>query len=144
MLVPNVYNVPGRFFLKCRTHFSSLLRIYPKYFTVQDLCCEADTAGIFFSSKDLNFEPKDCNIFYIHSFIYLYLFTMYINTVSFNTKNSYRYFSCIFSYYASVGIQNVCPSDVAYPTKLEIHGTQCYIVKPEQQCISYAKCSEKQ
>ena len=69
---------------------------------------------------------------------------MNINTVSFSAKNLCRYFSCIFSYYASVGIQNICPSDVAYPTKLEMYGKQCYIVKPEQQCISYAKCSEKQ
>ncbi|XP_065926216.1 uncharacterized protein [Magallana gigas] len=54
-----------------------------------------------------------------------------------------KYIRCDNSYYKSVGLTNVCPSEVAYPTKVQVYGTMCYVVKPESQCIRYAKCEGK-
>lgn len=48
-----------------------------------------------------------------------------------------------FSYYTPIGIENICPSEITFPTKVEVYGSRCYIVKPELQCISYAKCAEQ-
>ncbi|XP_022338880.2 uncharacterized protein LOC111134272 [Crassostrea virginica] len=54
-----------------------------------------------------------------------------------------KYLHCDKSYYTPVGLDNVCPSTVAFPTKVKVYDTECYIVKPEKQCISYAKCEAK-
>lgn len=48
-----------------------------------------------------------------------------------------------FRYYTPIGIENICPSEITFPTKVEVYGSRCYIVKPELQCISYAKCAEQ-
>ena len=55
----------------------------------------------------------------------------------------FLFLTSTFSYYTPVGLDNVCPSTVAFPTKVKVYDTECYIVKPEKQCISYAKCEAK-
>lgn len=58
-------------------------------------------------------------------------------------KNMLPILWVFFSYYTPIGIENICPSEITFPTKVEIYGSRCYIVKPELQCISYAKCAEQ-
>lgn len=58
-------------------------------------------------------------------------------------KNMLSILWVFFSYYTPIGIENICPSEITFPTKVEVYGSRCYIVKPELQCISYAKCAEQ-
>lgn len=52
------------------------------------------------------------------------------------------YAKLVFSYYTPYGLDNVCPSEVTFPTTVEIYGKTCYIVKPEKQCLTYVKCDD--
>lgn len=45
--------------------------------------------------------------------------------------------------FATLGLQSSCPSELSFPTKVKFLGKRCYVVQPEKQCVTYAKCSEK-
>nr|XP_022338877.1 uncharacterized protein LOC111134271 [Crassostrea virginica] len=50
---------------------------------------------------------------------------------------------CGDTYFTPVGLENICPSNIAYPTSVIYRGQTCYIVKPEKQCLTYVKCASK-
>ncbi|XP_052707230.1 uncharacterized protein LOC128182555 [Crassostrea angulata] len=59
-----------------------------------------------------------------------------------NEEIKEKYLHCANTYYTPYGLDNVCPSEVTFPTTVEIYGKTCYIVKPEKQCLTYVKCDD--
>lgn len=58
----------------------------------------------------------------------------------YNTKLKLK--TVVYSYYTPYGLDNVCPTEVTFPTTVEIYSKKCYIVKPEKQCLTYVKCED--
>lgn len=65
--------------------------------------------------------------------IYIELFSNLKQSILFLRRQSF----------ATLGLQSSCPSELSFPTKVKFLGKRCYVVQPEKQCVTYAKCSEK-
>ena len=74
----------------------------------------------------------------IQSWFILSIF--FLNCEIYQCENKYKT-KYVCRYVTPVGLENICPSNIAYPTSVTYRGQTCYIVKPEKQFLTYVKCA---
>lgn len=116
-------------------HIYCLISKYFTYVYFPDTCWIYTVCLITMQSYKNSF----LKLWYSNRNISLYITTQHVDMIN----SAFCHFVAFTSHWGSAGLEDNCSSRFLRATEVRYRGNTCYIVRPNQQCVTYRNCRRR-